>query len=55
VGNKFYQLISEESHHSKWEEFRRGALSDSMNEDCANLLRRMELEESDSEVDTVKS
>lgn len=55
VGNKFYQLISEESHHSKWEEFRRGALSDSMNEDCANLLRRMELEESDSEVDTFKS
>jgi hypothetical protein len=55
VGNKFYQLISEESHYLKWEEFRRGALSDSMNEDYANLLRRMELEESDSEVDTVKS
>jgi hypothetical protein len=53
-GSKFYQLISEESHHSKREEFRRLALSDNMNE-CSNLLRRMELEDSDSEVESVKS
>jgi hypothetical protein len=55
VGNKFYQLISEESHHSKREEFRRLALSDNMNEECSNLLRRMKLEDSDLEVESVKS
>jgi len=49
VGNKFFQLLSEESHHSKWEEFRRRAQDESMKDDCANLLRRMELDESDSE------
>jgi hypothetical protein len=41
VGNKFYQLIDEESNHSKWEEFRQLALSDNMNEECSDLLRRM--------------
>lgn len=48
-GNKFYQLLSEESNHSKWEEFRRRAQSENMNDECTNLLRRMELEDSESE------
>jgi len=49
VGDKFYKLIYDESNHSKWEEFRRMAQSEGMGEECANLLRRMELEESDAE------
>jgi hypothetical protein len=36
VGNKFYQLVNEESNHSKWEEFRQLALADNMNEDCSD-------------------
>lgn len=55
VGNKFYQLINEESTHSKWEEFRQLALSDNINEECSDLLKRMELEDSDSEVESDQS
>jgi hypothetical protein len=55
VGNKFLQMISDESHHSKWEEFRKLAQTASMNEECTNLLRRMELEESYSDGETAMS
>jgi hypothetical protein len=55
VSNKFYQMLNDESNHSKWEEFRKRAQSESMNEECANLLRRMELEDSDSDGETAKS
>ncbi|CAD6266936.1 unnamed protein product [Miscanthus lutarioriparius] len=54
VGNKFFQPISEESHHSKWEEFRKMAQSDNMIQDCSILLRRMELEDSESEGESAK-
>lgn len=49
VGNKLQKLMSEESHHSKWEEFRKMAQSRNQTEECSNLPRRMELEESDGE------
>jgi hypothetical protein len=55
VGNKFLHMISDESHHSKWEEFRKLAQTASMNEECTNLLRRMELEESDYDGEIVMS
>jgi hypothetical protein len=51
VGNKFYNLINEESHHSKWEEFRQMAKQVSATEECSSLLSRMELEVSDEEVE----
>lgn len=44
VGNNLHSLISDESHHSKWEEFRRMAKQESATEECSSLLRRMELE-----------
>lgn len=50
VGNKFYKLINEESHLSKWEEFRKAA-REGGSEECSLLLRRMELEDSDEEYD----
>jgi len=50
VGNKFCNLINEESHHSKWEEFRNLA-KEGITEDCSMLLRKMELEDSDEEYD----
>jgi hypothetical protein len=49
VGNKFQSFLSKEYHHSKWEEFRKMAKADSTNEECSQLLRRMELEDSDGE------
>jgi hypothetical protein len=49
VGNKFYSLIEEESNHSKWEEFRNLAKQGAATEECANLLKRMELEVSEDE------
>jgi hypothetical protein len=52
VGNKLYQLINDESHHSKWEEFRRMAKSGTMIEECSNLLKRMELDDSEGEEDS---
>lgn len=51
VENKFLSMISDESHHSKWEEFRRMAKQDSATEECSALLRRMELEASEEELD----
>ena len=50
VGNKFYNLINEESHHSKWEEFRNLA-REGITEECSMLLKKMELEDSDEEYD----
>ena len=44
VGKKFYNLINEESHHSKWEEFRNLA-REGITEECSMLLK-MELEDS---------
>jgi hypothetical protein len=55
VGNKFYQLVNEKSNHLKWEGFRQLALADNKNEDCSNWLRKMELEDSETEVESVKS
>jgi hypothetical protein len=40
VGNKFYSLINVESHHSKWEEFRKLAKKNSATEECSFLLKR---------------
>jgi hypothetical protein len=50
VGNKLQSFLSEESHHSKWEEFRRMEKADTANEECSQLLRRMELQDSDEDV-----
>jgi hypothetical protein len=52
VGNKWKSLMEDESNHSKWEEFRRMAKAASSQEDCSQLLRRMELQDSDDEMDT---
>lgn len=52
VGNILYQLINDESHHSKWEEFRRMTKSGTMIEECSNLLKRMELDDSEGEEDS---
>lgn len=49
VGNKLQSFFSDESQHSKWEEFRKLAKSEIANEECSQLLRRMELEYSDEE------
>jgi hypothetical protein len=54
VKNKFYQLISEESYHSKWAEFRKMAQS-ANNEDCSIMLRKMELDDSESDGESAKS
>ena len=51
VGNKLLSLLNEESHHSKWEEFRRMAKQDIATEECSSLLRKMELEVSEEEVE----
>lgn len=42
--------MSEESHHTEWEEFRRQA-RDGLSNECTNLLKRMELLDSDDEGD----
>jgi hypothetical protein len=44
-------LLNEESHHSKWEEFRRIAKQDIATEECSSLLSRMELEISEEEIE----
>lgn len=49
VGNKMKSFLTEESQHSRWEEFRRLAKSETANEECSQLLRRMELQELDEE------
>ena len=49
VGDKWKSVLSDESHHSKWEDFRRLAKTGSSTEECSILLRRMELEESHKE------
>lgn len=51
VGNKLQSLFNDESQQSKWEEFRKLAKSDIANEECSQLLRRMELQDSDEEED----
>jgi hypothetical protein len=51
--NKFYNLIEEESNHSKWVEFRKLAQKDSATEECSNLLKRMELKVSEDEEEIV--
>lgn len=51
VGNKFKSFCEDESQHSKWEEFRRMAKSETTDEECSQLLRRMELQDSDEEQD----
>ncbi|XP_066379833.1 uncharacterized protein [Miscanthus floridulus] len=50
VGNKFHSLINDESHHSKWEEFRNLA-REGVSDECSRLLKKMELEDSDEEYD----
>lgn len=50
VGNKLYSLINEESHHSKWEEFRKMA-KEGVTDECSDLLKRMELKDFDEEYD----
>jgi hypothetical protein len=52
VGNKWKSLMEDESNHSQWEEFRRMAKAASSQEECSQLLRRMELQDSDDEMDT---
>ena len=42
-------FFTEELQHSKWEEFRKLAKADTANEECSQLLRRMELQDSDNE------
>lgn len=54
VGNKFYSLIEEESNHLKWEEFRNLAKKGLATEECAILLKRMELEGSEDEDDLIE-
>ena len=51
VGNKLLSLLNEKSHHSKWGEFRRMAKQDIATKECSSLLRRMELEVSEEEVE----
>ena len=51
VGNKLQSFLTDESHHSKWEEFRRMARADTANEECSQLLRRLELQDSDEDED----
>jgi len=51
VGNKLKSFFNDESQHSKWEEFRRLAKTEMANEECSQLLKRMELQESDEEED----
>jgi len=55
VGNKFYSLIEEESNHSKWEEFRNMAKQGTTTEECANMLKRMELEISEDEEELMEN
>lgn len=50
VGNKYLSILSDESHHSKWEEFRNLA-KEGVSDECSRLLKRMELEDSDEEYD----
>jgi hypothetical protein len=50
VGNKFHSLLFDESHHSKWEEFRNLA-REGFSDECSRLLKKMELEDSDEEYD----
>ena len=50
VGNKRQSLLEEESQHSKWEQFRRMAKEGSSHEECSQLLRKMERQDSDEEV-----
>ena len=49
VGDKWKSLLEDESHHSKWEELRRLAKTGSDHEECSQLLRRMELQDSKEE------
>lgn len=49
VGNKMKSLFTDESQHSKWEEFRQMARIETANEECSQLLRRMELEDSEDD------
>lgn len=51
VGNKFKKLVEDESNHSRWEEFRKMARSEATNEECSQLLRRMELQDSDEVIE----
>jgi hypothetical protein len=51
VGNKWPSLVEDESNHSKWEEFRRMAKMDSSHDECSQLLRKMELQDSDEEME----
>lgn len=53
VGNKLKSLVEDESNHSRWEDFRRMARSETANEECSQLLRRMELQDSDEELDDI--
>jgi hypothetical protein len=46
VGNKWKHFIDDESHHSKWEEFRKLAKVGSAHEECSQLHRRLELQDS---------
>lgn len=51
VGNKLKSFFTEESQHSKWKEFRKLARNKTANEECPQLLRRMELQDSDEDED----
>jgi hypothetical protein len=53
VGNKMKSLFTDESQYSKWEEFRQMARIETANEECSQLLRRMELEDSEDDGDEI--
>jgi hypothetical protein len=53
VGNKIKSLFTDESQHSKWKEFRQTARIETANEECSQLLRRMELEDSEDDGDEI--
>lgn len=51
VGNKLQSFLEDESQHSRWDEFIRLAKASSSHEECSQLLRKMERQDSDEEVE----
>lgn len=51
VGNKWQSFVEDELNHSKWEEFRRLAKMDSSHEECSQLLRKIELQNSEGDME----
>lgn len=54
AGKKVHGVGEEDSRHSRWEEFRKFASRDAATEECSTLLKRMELEASDDEEETLR-